>query len=234
MATIDIGKIKPVFKGTYDNSTAYVLDDIVYYNGSSYVAKTSTTGNLPTDATKWNILASGSGGIYDSTLSIGTANQVLAVNSGASALEFQDASGGKTLNVHAVENSTRVSMSQSSTYDYFNFTYNQQKANSKIRLEVQIIGLGNNNGVVGLDFLYDNTLYRGRGAYAYTAQNNFHNLTALAYISGASSTGNKTVQFRHSHATSTGSPFNVLNPTSSDDNRLVNTTSTMIVTEYDF
>ena len=53
MATIDIGKIKPVFKGTYDNSTAYVLDDIVYYNGSSYVAKTSTTGNLPTDATKW-------------------------------------------------------------------------------------------------------------------------------------------------------------------------------------
>ena len=30
MATIDIGKIKPVFKGTYDNSTAYVLDDIVY------------------------------------------------------------------------------------------------------------------------------------------------------------------------------------------------------------
>ena len=55
MATIDIGKIKPVFKGTYDNSTAYVLDDIVYYNGSSYVAKTSTTGNLPTDTTKWNI-----------------------------------------------------------------------------------------------------------------------------------------------------------------------------------
>ena len=54
MATIDIGKIKPVFKGTYNNSTAYVLDDIVYYNGSSYVAKTSTTGNLPTDTTKWN------------------------------------------------------------------------------------------------------------------------------------------------------------------------------------
>ena len=88
MATIDIGKIKPVFKGTYDNSTAYVLDDIVYYNGSSYVAKTSTTGNLPTDTTKWNILASGSGGIWDSSLSIGTANQLLRVNSGATGLEF--------------------------------------------------------------------------------------------------------------------------------------------------
>ncbi len=88
MATIDIGKIKPVFKGTYDNSTAYVLDDIVYYNGSSYVAKTSTTGNLPTDTTKWNVLASGSGGIWDSTLSIGSASQKLRVNSGGTALEF--------------------------------------------------------------------------------------------------------------------------------------------------
>ena len=88
MATIDIGKIKPVFKGTYDNSVSYVLDDIVYYNGSSYVAKTSTTGNLPTDTTKWNILASGSGGIWNSSLSLGTAGQVVKVNSGASALEF--------------------------------------------------------------------------------------------------------------------------------------------------
>tara|TARA_R100000697_G_scaffold84264_1_gene96268 strand:+ start:368 stop:1162 length:795 start_codon:yes stop_codon:yes gene_type:complete len=93
MATIDIGKIKPVFKGTYDNSTAYVLDDIVYYNGSSYVAKTSTTGNLPTDNTKWNVLASGAGGIYDSTLGIGSAGQVLKVNSSANALEFGSAGG---------------------------------------------------------------------------------------------------------------------------------------------
>ena len=107
MATIDIGKIKPVFKGTYDNSTAYVLDDIVYYNGSSYVAKTSTTGNLPTDATKWNILASGSGGIFDSTLSIGTANQVLAVNSGASALEFQNVSSD-FVKLSEVNSSTQV------------------------------------------------------------------------------------------------------------------------------
>ena len=88
MATIDIGKIKPVFKGAYNNSTAYVLDDIVYYNGSSYVAKQSTTGNVPTNGTYWEVLASGSGGIWDSSLSIGSAGQVVKVNSGASALEF--------------------------------------------------------------------------------------------------------------------------------------------------
>ena len=94
MATIDIGKIKPVFKGAYNNSTAYVLDDIVYYNGSSYVAKQSTTGNVPTNGTYWEVLASGSGGIWDSSLSIGSAGQVVKVNSGASALEFTDAPQG--------------------------------------------------------------------------------------------------------------------------------------------
>ncbi len=110
MATIDIGKIKPVFKGTYNNSTAYVLDDIVYYNGSSYVAKTSTTGNLPTDTTKWNVLASGSGGIWDGSLSIGSAGQVVKVNSGATALEFADAPSGKVKQLINMESGTNYSV----------------------------------------------------------------------------------------------------------------------------
>ncbi len=118
MATIDIGKIKPVFKGTYDNSTAYTLDDIVYYNGSSYVAKTSTTGNLPTDTTKWNILASGSGGIWDSTLALGSAGQSVKVNSGGTALEFGTISAG-TYSVHAISKynyQTQVNQSNGSAY----------------------------------------------------------------------------------------------------------------------
>lgn len=116
MATIDIGKIKPVFRGTYDNSTAYVLDDIVYYNGSSYVAKTSTTGNLPTDTTKWNILASGSGGIWDSTLSIGSANQVVKVNSGATGLEFGTVAGGAFGQMVFNTDTTNYSNSSQSNY----------------------------------------------------------------------------------------------------------------------
>ena len=124
MATIDIGKIKPVFKGTYDNSTAYVLDDIVYYNGSSYVAKTSTTGNLPTDTTKWNVLASGSGGIRDSTLSIGSAGQVVKVNSGGNALEFGTDAGGSILAVsHKAYGGTNSINTQNRTSD-FTFTGN--------------------------------------------------------------------------------------------------------------
>lgn len=37
----------------YDNATSYVLDDIVSYSGGLYQAKSSTTGNLPTNTTYW-------------------------------------------------------------------------------------------------------------------------------------------------------------------------------------
>ena len=88
MATIDIGKLTFTHKGDYNGSTAYVLNDVVYYNGSAYIAKTSTTGNLPTSTAHWNQFSAGSGGIWNSGLSLGTAGQVVKVNSGASALEF--------------------------------------------------------------------------------------------------------------------------------------------------
>ena len=88
MATIDIGKLTFTHKGDYASGTAYVLNDVVYYNGSAYIAKQSTTGNVPTNTTYWSTFAAGSGGIWNSGLSIGSAGQVVKVNSGASALEF--------------------------------------------------------------------------------------------------------------------------------------------------
>ena len=73
MATIDIGKLTFTHKGDYAGGTAYVANDVVYYNGSAYIAKTSTTGNLPTSTAHWNSFAAGSGGIWNSGLSIGSA-----------------------------------------------------------------------------------------------------------------------------------------------------------------
>ena len=66
----------PNFTGAYDNGTTYNTGDSVSYNGSSYAALVSTTGNLPTDTTKWQLLASKGdpgGGITTG----GTANQAL-------------------------------------------------------------------------------------------------------------------------------------------------------------
>lgn len=45
------------FQGEYDNLTTYSLGDSVSYNGSSYVAIQSTTGNDPTNTTYWQLIA---------------------------------------------------------------------------------------------------------------------------------------------------------------------------------
>ena len=110
MATIDLGKIKFNWRGTYAGGTAYVPDDVVYYEdgsvGSSYMCVANTTGNAPssggTPHASWEYLAKGQatsptttrgdvivrGASADERLAIGTAGQVLKVNSGANGLEY--------------------------------------------------------------------------------------------------------------------------------------------------
>ena len=60
MAQITIGRILPIFKGDWSSSVTYTKLDIVYYNGSSYVAKQTSTGQepvLPSDY--WMMVAKG-------------------------------------------------------------------------------------------------------------------------------------------------------------------------------
>ena len=58
MATVNLGNIKFNWKGTYNAGTAYAIDDVVSYNGSSYVCISATTGNLPTVTAKWDVMSS--------------------------------------------------------------------------------------------------------------------------------------------------------------------------------
>jgi len=58
------------WNGAYSAETGYIVDDVVYYNGSSYVCILDSTGNAPTNATYWSLLAlKGSGdmlaSVYD-------------------------------------------------------------------------------------------------------------------------------------------------------------------------
>ena len=67
MATIDLGKIKQVWRGTYNNSTAYVVDDIVAFTDtgitSTYICVANSTGNAPSSGgtvhASWNYMAKG-------------------------------------------------------------------------------------------------------------------------------------------------------------------------------
>lgn len=42
-------------RGAYAGGTAYTPNDIVSYNGGSYICLVATTGNLPTDTSKWMV-----------------------------------------------------------------------------------------------------------------------------------------------------------------------------------
>ena len=113
MATINLGAIKFNWKGAYNNSTAYAVDDVVSSGGSSYVCILASTGNAVSNGTYWNIMSSagtngtnGSNGTDVGTvittqgdllyrdgsglqrLAKGTASQELRMNSGATAPEW--------------------------------------------------------------------------------------------------------------------------------------------------
>ena len=110
MATVDLGKIKQVFRGTYNNSTAYAVDDLVAFTDgsvtSTYICTTATTGNNPSSGgtahANWAFLAKGQatsptttqgdiivrGASADTRLAIGAAGKALLVNASGNGLEY--------------------------------------------------------------------------------------------------------------------------------------------------
>jgi len=57
MATVNLGAIKFNWKGAYNNSTAYVVDDVVSSGGSSYVCILASQGNAVSNGTYWSLMA---------------------------------------------------------------------------------------------------------------------------------------------------------------------------------
>ena len=116
MATINLGSIKFNWQGAYAGGTAYAVDDVVSYSGSSYVCTAASTGNLPTDTNFWDQMSSagtnGTNGTDLTTtlttqgdlvyrdgsglqrLGAGTSGQVLQTGGSGANPSWQDASGG--------------------------------------------------------------------------------------------------------------------------------------------
>ena len=117
MATVDLGKIKQVFRGTYDNSTAYAVDDLVVFTDgsvtSTYICTTASTGNNPSSGgtahANWAYLAKGVADPIPSQS--GQSGKFLTTN--GSALSFGDVSAGITMadqwRVHSNFNSSSSS-----------------------------------------------------------------------------------------------------------------------------
>jgi hypothetical protein len=94
MATLDLGKIKFTWKSAYSGATAYEKDDVVSYNGNSYVCKLATTaGTLPTNTTYWDVMAQGAG--------LATTLGDLITHNGTTAVRFGIGSNGQVLTASA-------------------------------------------------------------------------------------------------------------------------------------
>jgi hypothetical protein len=110
MATIDLGKIKQVFRGTYNNATAYAVDDLVVFTDgqitSTYICTTASTGNNPSSGgtahANWAFIAKGVADPIPSQS--GNAGKVLKTD--GSSLSFDDADAGlQSMNVYSTAGS---------------------------------------------------------------------------------------------------------------------------------
>ena len=144
MATIDLGKIKLVWRGTYNNSTAYVVDDIVEFTDSgitsTYICVANSTGNAPSSSgtahASWNYMAKG---VVD-PIPTQSGNSGKFLKTDGSSLSFDQA--GKILNIYHAVKTGRESFSSTSWIDVtsMTLTITPQQSNSKFLIQVRGVG----------------------------------------------------------------------------------------------
>ena len=211
MATVNLGRIKPVFRGAYNNSTAYVIDDIVTYQDETYIAITATTGNLPTVTSNWTKLAAkGTDGTDVSTtlttqgdilyrdgsglarLGAGTSGEFLKTQGTGANPVWATADSGKTLGITQFTNSTRqsgVTQTGNRTVLWQVGTFTKQKANSKLKIDLVLPGCGaaSNYPHFATDFIrFSTTNYDTNGSdiFGYIHNTRVDNLTFGANLIG--------------------------------------------------
>ena len=121
MATVDLGKIKQVFRGTYNNATAYVPDDLVVFTDtgitSTYICTTASTGNNPSSGgtahANWAYLAKGVADPIPSQ----SGNSGKFLKTDGSSLSFAEAGAGKLLKIHDAVTTTPTQVNTPSRGD---------------------------------------------------------------------------------------------------------------------
>jgi len=176
MATVNLGRIKPVFRGAYSGSTAYVVDDIVTHGNESFICiQAHGAGTQATTQTAYwtKLAAKGTDGTDVGTtittqgdllyrdgsglqrLAKGTAGQALKMNSGATAPEWGTAGG--VLQAKMVATNDRSSFASNTPVNFtaLNMTFTPTKSTSILYLETIIQTSAISTSTCG--YFYDNT-----------------------------------------------------------------------------
>ena len=176
MATINLGAIKFNWKGPYNNSTAYAVDDVVSSSGSSYVCILASTGNAVSNGTYWQVLAEG--GDVATTLTTqgdilyrdGSGLQRLAAGTSGQVLQ----TGGSGANPSwGTVSSDMVKLAQNTTGNagsisidgYFSSTYKSYKVIYDTYMNTHSTNMGFRFNVGGSTGTASNYIYSGTRSY---------------------------------------------------------------------
>ena len=246
MATVQLGKIKQVWRGTYISSATYAVDDFVAYTDSgitsTYIAiaaSSNTNQQVPSTsgtatANYWEYVAKGVANPIPTQSS--STNGKALVSDGTNA---SWGTAGKLLNVSEISNNGRTARSNSSTYDMVSGTFTQVGASSKFVVWGSCWWREHQSGEIRYLLYYgpqggmQNT-DEGRSGYTYTAQGHRFAGQGLWYFTGNSSAGTKEILWReHANDNSSQRSGSVFNPNnSSDDSRLAQQVSNLVIMEF--
>ena len=143
MATIDLGKIKLVWRGTYAGGTAYTVDDVVQHTDSgltsSFICTTASTGNAPSTGGSvhgsWAYLAKGGTAGTDVGTTITTQGDIL-YRDGSGLQRLAKGTAGQALKMNTAANAPEWGTISS---DY-------------VKIKTQTVVLG--DGVAYVDFIH--------------------------------------------------------------------------------
>ena len=177
MATLNLGRIKPVFQGAYNGSTAYVVDDIVTFGDETFICIQASTGNAMSNTSYWTKLAAkGTDGTDVGTtlttqgdmlyrdgsglqrLAKGTAGQELRINSGATAPEWYTPAAASTdveRIVSGAASGTELILDNcfTSAYEIYELHLYNIKMSSYHRIQLRSGGSSGSN-ITGSDYRY--------------------------------------------------------------------------------
>jgi len=163
----------------------------------------------------------------------GTAGNVLTSNGTTWTSATPAVPTQKVINVQTLTNSTRASISPTTTpTPLVTFTYNKQSASSSLIFIVMIALNGNYSSGCACDLTYGSSSAFGSLAFTYTAQPSPFPMLGQATLTGYTTTGSQTLTVRYYGIGSTAAPSTIVNPNSSDDTRNIQQVSTVTVIEY--
>ena len=253
MATVNLGRIKPVFRGAYNSSTAYVVDDIVTDSNETFICILASTGNATSNATYWTKLAAkGTDGTDVGTtlttqgdilyrdgsglqrLAAGTATQLLQTGGTGANPSWVDAPSGVVKKIEEYTNSTRQSLNASTAkVNIFTGTFTTTTPNSKIWIQAFVPAFGTEAGSINMGYSWNGTDYNGRVTYSYSASNDTYMQIGQAVFDNPSTAGSVSwALFYDSYSSSSSKPHSVVNPNNNDDSRIQQDVTSIIFTEF--